>query len=120
MKTAFVLLAAAGAALAQGDLSALPECGVCVPPQCIDSLISDTAQQTCISNMQSIAQNQFGCAANDAVCYCGNANFGYGIRDCASEACGSQEDAAQVISYGTSYCERMSFSLTDGVDDISC
>lgn len=88
MKTTFFVLAAAGAAMAQ-DLAALPQCG-----------------QTCVNNMINIAQTQFGCAQGDAQCFCGNADFGFGIRDCASQACGSQDETAQVISYGTSYCEQ--------------
>lgn len=60
-------------------------------------------QQTCISNMLAIATNDFGCAQGDVVCYCNNADFGYGVRDCANEACGS-EQAASVIAYGTNYC----------------
>ncbi|KAF2689699.1 hypothetical protein K458DRAFT_291817, partial [Lentithecium fluviatile CBS 122367] len=60
--------------------------------------------QTCISNMLAIAQSAFGCASGDVVCYCTNQDFGYGVRDCAQEACGSAEEANTVISYGTNYC----------------
>lgn len=61
-------------------------------------------QQTCINNMVSIATSDFGCAQGDVNCYCANGDFGYGIRDCANEACGSDQ-AASVIAYGNSYCQ---------------
>lgn len=47
-----------------------------------------------------------GCAVTNpvnATCLCQNVNFGYGIRDCAQEACGSAE-AAAVVAYGNQYC----------------
>lgn len=53
--------------------------------------------------MLAIATNDFGCTQGDVVCYCNNADFGYGVRDCANEACDS-EQAASVIAYGTNYC----------------
>ncbi|KKY16885.1 putative cfem domain protein [Diplodia seriata] len=81
----FAILAVASMAMAQ-SLSDLPTCG-----------------QTCVNNMVSIATNEFGCSQGDVSCQCNNADFGYGLRDCANEACGSQ-DAASVISYGNSYC----------------
>lgn len=53
--------------------------------------------------MLNIASASFGCSAGDAVCYCSNQDFGYGVRDCANEAC-SASDAGSVISYGAKYC----------------
>lgn len=48
-----------------------------------------------------------GCAGSpDASCLCKNVDFGYGIRDCANEACGA-DDASSVISFGNSYCSGM-------------
>lgn len=61
-------------------------------------------QQTCISNMISIATSDFGCTQGDVACYCAKVDFGYGVRDCANEACGSDQ-AASVIAYGNSYCQ---------------
>ncbi|KAF2272808.1 uncharacterized protein EI97DRAFT_436584 [Westerdykella ornata] len=52
--------------------------------------------------MLQIAQSQFGCSPGDAVCYCTNPNFGFGIRDCVNEAC-SPDQAARVIAFGTEF-----------------
>lgn len=54
--------------------------------------------------MLGIATSQFGCGQNDVLCYCREPNFGYGVRDCANEACGSGE-ANTVIAFGTQYCQ---------------
>lgn len=54
--------------------------------------------------MLGIATAQFGCGQNDVLCYCKEPNFGYGVRDCANEACGSSE-ASTVIAFGTQYCQ---------------
>lgn len=53
--------------------------------------------------MVNIAQSEFNCQAGDVSCYCNNANFGYGVRDCSNQAC-SPSDAAQAIAYASSYC----------------
>ncbi|ORY13644.1 hypothetical protein BCR34DRAFT_262530 [Clohesyomyces aquaticus] len=97
MKYSIALLAVgAGAAMAQ-SLSDLPPCG-----------------QTCINNMINIASSQFGCALGDVTCYCTNAKFGYGVRDCSNQACSAQE-AANVISYGTNFCANAVQSASGGV-----
>lgn len=44
-----------------------------------------------------------GCSAGDALCLCNNVNFGYGLRDCANGACGSNV-ASTVTSFGSAYC----------------
>jgi hypothetical protein len=54
--------------------------------------------------MVSIASQEFGCSLGDVTCYCTNDRFGFGIRDCATEACGNADDATKVIAFGTSYC----------------
>jgi len=54
--------------------------------------------------MLAIAQSGFGCSPGDTVCYCTNVDFGYGVRDCAQQACSSSEEATRVISYGSAYC----------------
>lgn len=51
-----------------------------------------------------------GCPASDPRCLCSNPNFGYGIRDCAMQAC-SPVDAQQVIVYGLNYCSGGMCSL---------
>jgi len=54
--------------------------------------------------MEGIAVNQFKCAQGDFACYCGNPDFGYGVRDCSNQACGSPDAASSVISYASSFC----------------
>ena len=65
---------------------------------------ADPIKQICISNMLNIANTQFGCKPGDVVCYCTNADFGNGVRDCSTESCPSQADAAKVIAFGSAYC----------------
>lgn len=57
-----------------------------------------------MTNMNNIAVNEFNCTQGDILCYCEKINYGYGVRDCANEACASPADAAAVIAYGTNYC----------------
>ncbi|CCC05648.1 hypothetical protein SMACR_09703 [Sordaria macrospora] len=65
--------------------AALPSCG-----------------QACFNNM--VAQySALGCASPLPSCLCKNANFGYGLRDCANGACGTAA-ASGVIAFGNSYC----------------
>lgn len=45
-----------------------------------------------------------GCPDAQADCLCRNADFGFGVRDCANQACGDAAAAQQVIAYGTQYC----------------
>ncbi|KAF2117633.1 hypothetical protein BDV96DRAFT_679448 [Lophiotrema nucula] len=87
--SAFFAVAALINVVRSQDLSQLPQCG-----------------QTCINNVLNLAQGSFGCTAGDFVCYCTDENFGYGIRDCANEACSSQSDAASVIAWATAFCEQ--------------
>jgi hypothetical protein len=70
-----------------------------------ESALTCLLQMTCINNMLGIATSSFGCGQGDVLCYCREPNFGYGVRDCANEACGSSE-AATVIAFGTQYCQR--------------
>lgn len=65
--------------------AALPSCG-----------------QTCFNNMKA-QYSTLGCSSPDPPCLCKNANFGYGLRDCANGACGTAV-ASTVIAYGSSYC----------------
>ncbi|KAH6619420.1 hypothetical protein B0J18DRAFT_492231 [Chaetomium sp. MPI-SDFR-AT-0129] len=68
--------------------SAVPSCG-----------------QLCFNNMLS-QYSTLGCASpTDSACLCGNANFGYGVRDCSNGACGSNvADASSAIAYGSAFC----------------
>ena len=45
-----------------------------------------------------------GCPDAQADCLCRNADFGFGVRDCANQACGDAAAAQQVSAYGTQYC----------------
>ncbi|PVH71238.1 hypothetical protein DL98DRAFT_660757 [Cadophora sp. DSE1049] len=61
-----------------------------------------TCGQLCFNNM--VAQySALGCASPAPACLCANANFGFGIRDCANGACGT-DVAVTVIAYGSAYC----------------
>lgn len=70
----------------------------------IHALANALPQQVCMTNMNNIAVNEFNCTQGDILCYCEKINYGYGVRDCANEACASPADAAAVIAYGTNYC----------------
>ncbi|KAI1381155.1 hypothetical protein F4677DRAFT_440370 [Hypoxylon crocopeplum] len=75
--------AAQGATFPQG----FPECGV-----------------TCVNNMLNQASD-LGCDNNiTPLCLCTKPNFIYGVRDCATESCGDDSVAQQVIEYGSQYC----------------
>ncbi|OXV08711.1 hypothetical protein Egran_03526 [Elaphomyces granulatus] len=75
--------------------------------------ISNCAQM-CISNMLAKA-SELGCDPTNVSCLCKNREFGYGINDCTSEACGSA-DLPDVQSYGASMCASMlSFHLPSSV-----
>ncbi|POS85331.1 hypothetical protein EPUL_004485 [Erysiphe pulchra] len=58
----------------------------------------------CVNNMLAKA-HELGCADGDAACLCRNVDFAYGIRDCSTDVCGSQQ-VAPVIAYGESYCKN--------------
>ena len=65
-------------------------------------------QQVCINNMLGQA-SALGCpnlsnGQPDACCLCGNADFGYGVRDCSTESCPKGADLNAIISYGVNYC----------------
>ena len=55
--------------------------------------------------MVSIASSQLGCSTGNVTCYCTQPDFGYGVRDCANEACPNAGDANTVISFGVTYCQ---------------
>ncbi|KAK4160192.1 hypothetical protein QBC43DRAFT_304004 [Cladorrhinum sp. PSN259] len=67
-----------------------------------DPLVLPICGQICIQNM--VAQGPvLGCPTSDARCLCSNPNFGYGVRDCAVQAC-HPVDAQLVIVFGLNYC----------------
>ncbi|KAK4640150.1 hypothetical protein QC763_604450 [Podospora pseudopauciseta] len=88
----FVLAFGAASVVAQNQWpEGFPECG-----------------KTCISNMQGKAGSEFSnCAAGDAACLCGAANFRWGINDCADQACGNSAVAQVVKDYGVAYCSSV-------------
>jgi hypothetical protein len=49
------------------------------------------------------AAGDFGCGSTNITCLCADPRFGYGLRDCTNEACGSDVYSA-VSSYGVSVC----------------
>ena len=61
--------------------------------------------QLCFNNMVS-QYSALGCASpTESACLCANVNFGYGLRDCSNDACGSNVEAASsAIAYGSAYC----------------
>lgn len=62
--------------------------------------------------MIQIASSQLGCDQGNVTCYCTEPDFGYGIRDCSTEACPNQQDAQEVIAFGTTYCQSEYISDT--------
>jgi hypothetical protein len=56
----------------------------------------------CLNNMKAKA-GELGCSSSDMNCLCAKANYGYGIRDCTTEACPA-DNAAAVLSSALSSC----------------
>ncbi|KAK3335209.1 CFEM domain-containing protein [Cercophora scortea] len=77
--------------------------------------------QVCVGNMVGLAE-QLGCppvnGKPDTACLCSKPDFGYGIRDCASEAC-QQKDVAPVINYGLSYCANAVAISASGAETLT-
>jgi hypothetical protein len=48
--------------------------------------------------------SEFNCSNGDLNCLCPQQNFGYGIRDCADQACSSASDATTVKNFGNTLC----------------
>lgn len=63
-------------------------------------------QQMCISNMNAKA-SELGCTSGDTACLCKSQDYQYGIRDCTTEACPS-DDAATVLKLALASCSSMS------------
>lgn len=62
--------------------------------------------QVCFNNMLG-QHSALGCpTAGDAACICKNANFGYGVQDCANAACSDMGVAGTVISFEGAYCAK--------------
>jgi hypothetical protein len=85
-----------------------------MPRESAALLTEGYSQQMCINNMLALA-SKLGCDPTNVSCLCNNKDFGYGINDCTSEACGSA-DLPDVQSYGASMCASMlSFHLPSSV-----
>ncbi|KAK9770189.1 hypothetical protein SCAR479_13154 [Seiridium cardinale] len=80
---------------AQSYPSGFPNCGI-----------------ICVSNLVALAPN-FDCASTDYACLCQRANFQYGVRDCANEACPNAGDAQTVITYAVNQCASAGVALPD-------
>lgn len=55
---------------------------------------------------------EFGCSASDLACLCQNANFSYGVRDCADQACSNSTDADTVKAVGIQYCANAGVAVS--------
>ncbi|KAK4167359.1 hypothetical protein QBC43DRAFT_331625 [Cladorrhinum sp. PSN259] len=91
---ATLFLAVAGASVVAAQLN---QCGI----DCTNRVIAQATTDV------------FKCAGGDSKCLCDNANFWYGIRDCASQACGGQA-ASEAQSWGENYCKSAAATLNTG------
>ncbi|OAX82502.1 hypothetical protein ACJ72_03139 [Emergomyces africanus] len=83
-----VVLLSAGAFAAFGaaqDLNGVSECA-----------------RGCIGRMLALAP-KLGCKGDDIPCLCRNMDFGYGVRDCTTQACGAK-DIPPAIAVALKYC----------------
>lgn len=60
----------------------------------------------CISNMNGKA-SALGCQANDMACLCKSQDYEYGIRDCTTQACPS-DNVEQVLKMAMANCPSSS------------
>ncbi|KAL7913342.1 hypothetical protein GGI35DRAFT_287145 [Trichoderma velutinum] len=70
---------------------------------------------TCVPGCANTVRGQFaqyGCvSADDAACLCANANFGFGVRDCGQNGCGSTDVQIQAFLAG-SFCQGQQLAFT--------
>ncbi|OJD16579.1 hypothetical protein AJ78_03270 [Emergomyces pasteurianus Ep9510] len=93
-----VVLLSAGAFAAFGaaqDLSGVSECA-----------------RGCIERMLALAP-KLGCKGDDVACLCRNMDFGYGVRDCTTQACGAQ-DLPAAAAAAAKYCPNGAPSGSSG------
>lgn len=57
-------------------------------------------QQQCFN---SVIESGLGCDSGDNECLCANQNFGWGLQDCAQEACDA-EVSRQLVAFSESLC----------------
>ncbi|KAH8892010.1 hypothetical protein GQ53DRAFT_141807 [Thozetella sp. PMI_491] len=91
MKTTTLLMAATAGisgVAAQNYPSNMPQCG----HVCGDNLLAMFGSFNCSSK-------------SDYACLCRNMNFGYGVHDCAVEACQDNNNANIVIGWGNQLCK---------------
>jgi hypothetical protein len=68
-------------------------------------------QLLCVNNMAQIARTNFQCGDADLSCFCNESNWAYGIRDCAQQACDS-EQAGSAISWANARCAGVAATAT--------
>lgn len=56
----------------------------------------------CINNMKDLAPS-LNCGRSDMACLCKNMDFGFGVRDCAKEAC-PDDNLDKIKSTAESMC----------------
>ncbi|KAK0732403.1 hypothetical protein B0T21DRAFT_195369 [Apiosordaria backusii] len=70
----------------------------------------------CITNMVSLHAS-LGCDQPDDIsCLCSKPDFGFGIRDCAVQACENVQQAERVISEGKDICARAEPAASPAAD----
>ncbi|KAK3393899.1 hypothetical protein B0H63DRAFT_555196 [Podospora didyma] len=96
-----VTAAAAGVVMAQ-SVADLPPCGKI----CVNNMLAQAPELDCpIVNGQP-----------DPDCLCNQLNFGYGIRDCAAQACLPHE-VGPVISHGLAFCANVAAPTPSSASD---
>lgn len=68
---------------------------------------------TCIRGVMDIALIGLGCDPEDLRCVCSKEEFGYGLKDCATESCPSaiaQQVVEDLAAYVVSYCAGSSLA----------
>ncbi|KAH9893798.1 hypothetical protein F4778DRAFT_784289 [Xylariomycetidae sp. FL2044] len=66
--------------------------------------------KTCISNMNG-QSGPLGCDDGDGVCLCEKADYSYGVRDCALQACGDASHAQQIIDWEVNQCASLGVNV---------
>ncbi|RFU79535.1 extracellular membrane, cfem domain [Trichoderma arundinaceum] len=94
----YLLPAVLGAlSLIYADGAVAQDVPACVP-ECSNQVRGQFTQYSCVS-------------ADDAACLCGNANFGFGVRDCGQSGCGATDVQIQAYLAG-SFCQGQALAFT--------
>lgn len=92
MKTATITLGIFASFVAA---QSVPQCG----QFCVDDMLNDRALE-------------LDCENNDLACLCADERFTFGLRDCSSATCGS-DDARRVVEHGVQLCRDAGVEITD-------